>query len=206
MENEAGQVGVRRPVGLGRGVPFGEQAEDELRGVDVAAEYTAHGRQPEGRAERIQAGADQALGVKGVHDPEERGLDGAGHARAHVEVPEHSVVMVAAKHARLQVHGRRRNAELFLGNPRAEAERRRHHHVPGPATFLDDPVQTLHVRQHRQLHDAPEALPRVPEPGVAHERLGLRARPQGDKPEPVLGHLRAEVLICRDRDLVAPRL
>ena len=165
-----------RPVGLGLREPVRKESDHELRRMHPAMHHAIDRRQAERRAKLIHRPLERAIDQEPVREAEERPLEPHRLGRRDPDVAGHALIDQAADDARLQVNGRRRHAEPFLRDARAERDAGRGDDGVGVRMPLDVPVDLGHRRQDCPSRDDLEPFARMPQIGVGYRRARILDR------------------------------
>ena len=181
-ERKAGEVNIRGPVRLGGGEPLGKEPDDELRRVHPTIQQPAHRRKSETGPEGVHGGRQMRVYDEPVRGAQIRSPEKPRQKPENVRETEDRRLPDAAKHDRLQMHGRQGQAQFLVRNARAERQAGcGHHHLFGLAPLREELEDSGDVRHDQAPRHNGESSIRTPNVGVLNRRVVVLHRAQPDK-------------------------
>src|SRR5215469_8824392 len=154
MQHEAYDVRIRRPIGLDRCEPLGEQPNRRLRRVNVASQDAIDWRQAETASKGIDGSCQNPIDPQPVHEPEQGLLQEPWHIRIYRNASQTSSIYQAANHRRLQVYRGEPQAKFLLRQSGAKAQPGCRYHGIRGLSLADNVVERRNVRKNRSLRNA----------------------------------------------------
>ena len=155
-------MSLRRPVGLRRREPIGEESDYTLRGVQPATQHAIDRRQAKRRAELVQRPLEFAINDGPVDQPEKRPLEPHRLRRRDAERAYHPGVDETANHAGLQVHCRCWYSESVLRDASSERDAGGCNDRIGIRMRLDQAIDSRDCRHHHPPRDDLESSAPMP--------------------------------------------